>query len=96
MCEEGWDVESAGRVYVILVSTIIGFIGITSQVFVFWDYLGGFTPLGLTVLGTFNFCLGLLCYNYYLCCTVEPGSVPQGWEPPLHGVNVYELKRDTQ
>ncbi|KAJ2507795.1 Palmitoyltransferase [Coemansia sp. RSA 2049] len=91
-----YDAEfDVGKLYVWGVSLLIGFIGYTSQVFVFWDYLGGASPRSLVVLGVFNFLLHLLLYNYYLAVTVAPGHVPLGWEPPLDGANVYELKRDT-
>ncbi|KAJ1718600.1 Palmitoyltransferase, partial [Coemansia erecta] len=92
-----YDAEfDVGRLYVWGVSLLIGFIGYTSQIFVYWSYLGGFTPKGILVLGAFNFLLHLLYYNYYLAVTVPPGHVPLGWEPPRTGANVYELKRDTQ
>ncbi|KAJ2718539.1 Palmitoyltransferase [Coemansia sp. Benny D115] len=84
-----------GRIYVGGVSLLIGFIGYSSQVFVFWEYLGGYSLRALVVLGAFNFMLHLLYYNYYLAVTVSPGHVPLGWEPPRMGANVYELKRDT-
>ncbi|KAJ1844775.1 Palmitoyltransferase [Coemansia sp. RSA 2703] len=94
---EEYDAEfDVGKLYVWGVSLLIGFIGYTSQIFVYWSYLGGFTPKTLLVLGAFNFLLHLLYYNYYLAVTVPPGHVPLGWEPPRTGANVYELKRDTQ
>ncbi|KAJ2633374.1 Palmitoyltransferase, partial [Coemansia sp. RSA 1290] len=84
-----------GRLYVWGVTLLITFIGYSSQFFVFWDYLGGFSWRCLLVLGIFNALLHLLLYNYYLAVTVPPGHVPLGWEPPRDGANVYELKRDT-
>ncbi|KAJ1865834.1 Palmitoyltransferase [Coemansia sp. RSA 989] len=84
-----------GRLYVWGVTLLITFIGYSSQFFVFWDYLGGFSWRCLLVLGIFNSLLHLLLYNYYLAVTVPPGHVPLGWEPPRDGANVYELKRDT-
>ncbi|KAJ2273996.1 Palmitoyltransferase [Coemansia sp. RSA 370] len=84
-----------GRLYVWTVSLLIGFIGYSSQIFVFWSYLGGFTLRTFAVLGIFNVLLHLLYYNYYLAATRSPGHVPLGWEPPRAGANVYELKRDT-
>ncbi|KAI8323993.1 zf-DHHC-domain-containing protein, partial [Martensiomyces pterosporus] len=84
-----------GKLYVWGVSLLIGFIGYTSQIFVFWDFLGGASLKTLAVLALFNLLLHLLYYNYYLAVTVPPGHVPIGWEPPRNGANVYELKRDT-
>ncbi|KAJ1863830.1 Palmitoyltransferase, partial [Coemansia sp. RSA 486] len=92
-----YDAEfDVGRVYVWGVSLLIGFIGYSSQIFVYWSYLGGFGLKAFVVLGAFNLLLHLLYYNYYLAVTVAPGHVPLGWEPPRSGANVYELKRDTQ
>ncbi|KAJ2780795.1 Palmitoyltransferase [Coemansia javaensis] len=86
---------SIDRLYVWAVSLLIGFIGYSSQIFVFWDFLGGPTPRTFAVLGLFNALFHLLCYNYYCAVAVAPGYVPLGWEPPRAGANVYELKRDT-
>ncbi|KAJ2078181.1 Palmitoyltransferase [Coemansia sp. RSA 988] len=92
----GYDAEfDVNKLYVWGVSLLIGFIGYSSQIFVFWGYLGGTGARGLVILGVFNVLLHLLYYNYYLAVTVEPGHVPLGWEPPRDGANVYELKRDT-
>ncbi|KAJ1820171.1 Palmitoyltransferase [Coemansia sp. RSA 2675] len=94
--DDSYDAEfDVGKLYVWGVSLLIGFVGYTSQVFVFWSYLGGFTAKTFVVLGVFNVLLHLLYYNYYLAATVPPGHVPIGWEPPRNGANVYELKRDT-
>ncbi|KAI9504224.1 Palmitoyltransferase [Coemansia spiralis] len=94
--DSAYDAEfDVGKLYVWGVSILIGFIGYSSQIFVFWGYLGGPSLKALFVLGVFNFLLHLLYYNYYLAATVEPGHVPLGWEPPRDGANVYELKRDT-
>ncbi|KAJ1799256.1 Palmitoyltransferase [Coemansia sp. RSA 2399] len=91
-----YDAEfDVGKLYVWGVSLLICFIGYSSQIFVFWSYLGGASLRALVVLGAFNFLLHLVLYNYYLAVTVTPGHVPLGWEPPLDGANVYELKRDT-
>ncbi|KAJ2158750.1 Palmitoyltransferase [Coemansia sp. RSA 552] len=92
-----YDAEfDVGKLYVWGVSLLITFIGYTSQIFVFWDLLGGLAPwTRLAVLGAFNALLHLLLYNYYLAVTVPPGHAPLGWEPPRDGANVYELKRDT-
>ncbi|KAJ1899461.1 Palmitoyltransferase [Coemansia sp. S100] len=94
--DDSYDAEfDVGKLYIWGVSLLIGFVGYTSQIFVFWSYLGGFTPRTFIVLGVFNVLLHLLYYNYYLAVTVPPGYVPIGWEPPRNGANVYELKRDT-
>ncbi|ORX66953.1 zf-DHHC-domain-containing protein [Linderina pennispora] len=94
--EQGVYAEfDVGKLYVYGVSLLIGFIGYSSQIFVFWNYLGGFSPKTVAVLGIFNILLHLLFYNYYLAVSVPPGHVPIGWEPPRDGANVYELKRDT-
>ncbi|KAJ1968054.1 Palmitoyltransferase [Dimargaris xerosporica] len=85
-----------GTLIVAGVWVLIGFIGLTSQYFVFWDYLGGLTAHTLTVLGGFNILLALLCYNYYLACRVDPGRVPRDWEPPANPeeVLVIEVKKN--
>ncbi|KAJ1886842.1 Palmitoyltransferase, partial [Kickxella alabastrina] len=66
----GYSAEfDVGRLYVWGVSLLIGFIGYSSQVCVYWNYLGGATPKSLLVLGAFNCMLLLLYYNYYLAVT---------------------------
>ncbi|KAJ2483055.1 Palmitoyltransferase, partial [Coemansia sp. RSA 2052] len=72
--DSSYDAEfDVGKLYVWGVSLLIGFVGYTSQVFVFWSYLGGFTPRAFVVLGVFNVLLHLLYYNYYLAATELPG-----------------------
>ncbi|KAJ2774691.1 Palmitoyltransferase [Coemansia nantahalensis] len=94
--DAAYDAEfDVGRLYVWGVSLLIGFIGYSSQLFVFWGFLGGSSLRALAVLGVFNLLLLLVYYNYYCAVTVPPGAVPLGWEPPREGANVYELKRDT-
>ncbi|KAJ2841029.1 Palmitoyltransferase, partial [Coemansia erecta] len=62
-----YDAEfDVGKLYVWGVSLLICFIGYSSQVFVFWGYLGGASLRALVVLGAFNFLLHLVLYNYYL------------------------------
>ncbi|KAJ1643734.1 Palmitoyltransferase [Dispira simplex] len=85
-----------GVVFVVGVSLLISFIGLTTQYFIFWEYLGGFNIECLTILGGFNVLLALLCYNYYLACVTDPGRVPLGWKPSddPHDCPVIEIKKN--
>ncbi|KAF9275918.1 Palmitoyltransferase [Mortierella alpina] len=62
----------------------------------------GFLPIiwtnmnvrALLYLVPFNFSLGMLCWNYYLTMTTDPGSPPLDWNPPIDGSSI-EYKRTT-
>ncbi|KAJ1911573.1 Palmitoyltransferase [Tieghemiomyces parasiticus] len=86
-----------GPLVVTGVCLLIAFIGLTSQFFVLWGFHGGWTLETLMVLGPFNILLALLCYNFYLACASDPGSVPMGYEPPTSEgkVLVIEVKKNT-
>ncbi|RKP24763.1 DHHC palmitoyltransferase-domain-containing protein [Syncephalis pseudoplumigaleata] len=85
-----------GPLVVIGVCLLIAFIGLTTQIFIFWKFLGGFTLECMAILGGFNILLGLLCYNFYLACSTDPGEVPPYWEPPKDPskVLVIEVKKN--
>ncbi|KAI8603726.1 zf-DHHC-domain-containing protein [Dissophora ornata] len=48
----------------------------------------------LLYLIPFNFSLVMLCWNYYLTMTTDPGSPPFDWNPPTDGSSI-EYKRTT-
>ncbi|KAF9404109.1 Palmitoyltransferase [Podila epigama] len=48
----------------------------------------------LLYLVPFNFSLAMLCWNYYLTMTTNPGSPPLDWNPPEDGSGM-EYKRTT-
>ncbi|CAG8550940.1 3858_t:CDS:2 [Ambispora gerdemannii] len=73
--------RDTGRLFVIGVILLICFIAYSSQIFIFWDYLGGLNVECLKVLGPFNFFVLSIFWNYYLTCTTDPGKVPIDWTP---------------
>ncbi|CAG8611875.1 5190_t:CDS:2 [Funneliformis caledonium] len=84
-----------GRLFIIGVTFLISFLAYTSQIFIFWDHLGGLNVDCLKVLIPFNVCVIMIFWNYYLTCTTDPGRVPKGWYPEENQENV-ELKRTTR
>ncbi|RIB03287.1 zf-DHHC-domain-containing protein [Gigaspora rosea] len=85
---------NTGRLFIIGVSILIGFLAYTSQIFIFWDFLGGLNVHCLTVLIPFNISVILIYWNYYLTCTTDPGRVPKDWYPKENQEDV-EIKRTT-
>ncbi|ORX83858.1 zf-DHHC-domain-containing protein [Basidiobolus meristosporus CBS 931.73] len=75
---------------VLLVVFAISFIGISVQVYGILPYFNN--PVRHLVI--FNIILALLCVNYYLAITTDPGKVPWEWTPQLEGeVTVIEVKK---
>ncbi|KAF0460717.1 zf-DHHC-domain-containing protein [Gigaspora margarita] len=85
---------NTGRLFIIGVSILIGFLAYTSQIFIFWDFLGGLNVHCLTVLIPFNISVILIYWNYFLTCTTDPGRVPKDWYPKENQEDV-EIKRTT-
>ncbi|OMH81937.1 Palmitoyltransferase PFA4 [Zancudomyces culisetae] len=95
----GYIVITSGQLYVIGVTAYILYIAITSQYYVFWDYLepksrfqfqgqsdnANATDSRTFVLSAFNIIIGLILLYYYLACTVDPGQIPD--------VNSYQYKK---
>ncbi|RUP47109.1 hypothetical protein BC936DRAFT_146125 [Jimgerdemannia flammicorona] len=76
---------SAGvrRLFVVGVLTLITIITLSSQIMVFWPFLGGATLRTYLVLGPLNVFVILIYVNYYLATTTDPGAVP------LHYVRAF-------
>ncbi|RGB25878.1 DHHC palmitoyltransferase-domain-containing protein [Rhizophagus diaphanus] len=85
----------SGRLFIIGVTLLISFLAYTSQIFVFWDFLGGLNIECLKILIPFNISVILIFWNYYLTCTTDPGRVPADWYPKENQENI-ELKRSTR
>ena len=68
-----------GRWFIIGVTFLISFLAYTSQIFIFWNHLGGLNIDCLKVLIPFNISVLLIFWNYYLTCTTDPGRVPEDW-----------------
>ncbi|KAG2022858.1 palmitoyltransferase PFA4 [Coprinopsis cinerea AmutBmut pab1-1] len=84
-----------GRIAVGFVLCLISFIAYTSQIFVIWPWYGREWSIELLqLLVPFNILVAILFYNYYLCVTTDPGTVPPGWKPDTHS-DGYEVKKLT-
>ncbi|TFK26647.1 palmitoyltransferase PFA4 [Coprinopsis marcescibilis] len=84
-----------GRIAVGGVLCLISFIAYSAQLFVIWPWYGREWSIELLVLLIpFNISVGILFYNYFLCITTAPGTVPQGWKPDTHN-DGYEVKKLT-
>ncbi|KAL1923655.1 uncharacterized protein VTP21DRAFT_8635 [Calcarisporiella thermophila] len=70
-----------GRLIVVGVTILIAFIAYTSQIFIFWRFLGGWGRDALYILGPFNIIVLMIFWNYYLACVTDPGRPPKGWKP---------------
>ncbi|KAG0084381.1 Palmitoyltransferase [Podila epicladia] len=55
---------------------------------------GDLNVQALLYLVPFNFSLIMLCWNYYLTMTTNPGSPPLDWNPPADGSSI-EYKKTT-
>ncbi|OBZ79551.1 Palmitoyltransferase PFA4, partial [Grifola frondosa] len=87
----------AGRLFVGFTLCLISFIAYSSQIFIIWPWYGRVLSIELlTLLVPFNFLVGMLLWNYYLCVTTDPGGVPRSWRPDLHDLNGYEVKKLTR
>ncbi|KAF5352496.1 hypothetical protein D9756_005887 [Leucocoprinus leucothites] len=84
-----------GLLFVNFVLCLICFIAYSSQIFIIWPWYGNETSVELlTLLVPFNFFVGLLLWNYYLCVNTDPGTVPDAWRPDTH-LDGYEVKKLT-
>ncbi|KAK9727430.1 Palmitoyltransferase [Basidiobolus ranarum] len=78
------------HIVVFLVIFTIAFIGIATQLCGIIRYFDA----PLIHLIAFNALVLLLCVNYYLAVTTDPGKVPWEWTPQLEGeVTVIEVKK---
>ena len=39
-----------------------------------------------------SFLVGMLLWNYWLCVLIDPGRVPEGWQPDVRSEQGYEVK----
>ncbi|KAI0033963.1 zf-DHHC-domain-containing protein [Vararia minispora EC-137] len=85
-----------GRIVVGMTLFLIGFIAYSSQIFIIWPWYGRALSIPLlTLLVPFNTLVGLLLWNYWLCVTTNPGTVPDGWAPDTDALEGYEVKKLT-
>ncbi|KZP25294.1 zf-DHHC-domain-containing protein [Athelia psychrophila] len=85
-----------GRIFVFCVVCLISFIAFSIQIFVIWPWYGSTLSVELLMLlGPFNFLIGMLFWNYFLCATVDPGRVPDSWRPDTNSGDGYEVKKLT-
>ncbi|CDS01165.1 hypothetical protein [Sporisorium scitamineum] len=72
-------------IWVTLTVSLIAILGYSSQLCIMLPYYRitpSFSPKTLAaVLVPFNLGLLGIFYNYWLCVTTDPGSVPSGWQP---------------
>ncbi|KZV71004.1 zf-DHHC-domain-containing protein [Peniophora sp. CONT] len=84
-----------GRIVVGLTLSLIGFIAYSSQIFIIWPWYGRELSVSLlALLVPFNILVGLLLWNYWLCVTTDPGTVPDHWRPDVNAED-YEVKKLT-
>ncbi|KAF5323533.1 hypothetical protein D9611_005589 [Ephemerocybe angulata] len=84
-----------GRIVVGLVVSLISFIAYSSQIFIIWPWYGREWTVELVILLLpFNVLVAILFWNYYLCVSTDPGTVPSGWKPDTHA-DGYEVKKLT-
>ncbi|PPR01916.1 hypothetical protein CVT24_001255 [Panaeolus cyanescens] len=84
-----------GRLIVNFVLLLICFIAYSSQIFIIWPWYGmEWSVELLTLLVPFNFLVGMLFWNYFLCVNSDPGAVPEGWVPDTT-TDGYEVKKLT-
>jgi hypothetical protein len=68
------------KLIVAFVITLISFLQLTVNFYVLGPALGGWTSLfAQKILGPMNILLISLYVNYYLACTTDPGTIPEGW-----------------
>ncbi|EGO30996.1 hypothetical protein SERLADRAFT_455490 [Serpula lacrymans var. lacrymans S7.9] len=81
-----------GRVIVSLVTGLISFLTFSPQIFIIWPWYGReITVELLTLLLPFNVLIFMLFWNYYLCITVDPGRVPDSWQPEGEIIEVKKV-----
>ncbi|KAF5368430.1 hypothetical protein D9758_002212 [Tetrapyrgos nigripes] len=84
-----------GRLIVNLVLCLISFIAYSSQIFIIWPWYGSALSVELlALLLPFNFLVGMLLWNYFLCVFTDPGRVPPKWAPDTHA-DGFEVKKLT-
>ncbi|KAG2230980.1 hypothetical protein INT48_002759 [Thamnidium elegans] len=71
-----------GKVFVIGVILLIGFISYSSQLFIFLPAYEWWTMESAIKLIPLNMLILMVFYNYYLAVTTDPGKIPIAWEPP--------------
>ncbi|KAA1468130.1 zf-DHHC-domain-containing protein [Dentipellis sp. KUC8613] len=85
-----------GRIVVGLTLSLISFIAFSSQISIIWPWYGRELSVELlTLLLPFNFLVGMLFWNYWLCVVTDPGQVPDDWEPDTQALEGYEVKKLT-
>jgi palmitoyltransferase len=68
------------KLIVAFVTTFITYLQISTNFYILGPALGGwFTLRAQQILGPMNILLISLYVNYYLACTTDPGSTPEGW-----------------
>jgi hypothetical protein len=72
-------VNISGRLFIGGVLLLISTIAYTSQIFVFYEPLGGWSWSTAKVLVPLNILVAMVYYNYYLACATDPGRVPTDW-----------------
>lgn len=81
-------IDISGRIFIGGVLLLISTIAYSSQIFVFYSALGGWSWSTAKVLVPLNILVAMVYYNYYLACTVDPGRVPFDWVS-IRGSLVY-------
>ncbi|KAI8979585.1 DHHC palmitoyltransferase-domain-containing protein [Mycotypha africana] len=71
-----------GKLFVIVVVSLIAFIAYSSQLFLFLPAYGWWNSTSLMKLFPLNILVIMIFYNYYLAVITDPGKVPIDWEPP--------------
>jgi hypothetical protein len=71
--------DISGRIFIGGVLLLISTIAYSSQIFVFYSALGGWSWSTAKVLVPLNILVAMVYYNYYLACTTDPGRVPFDW-----------------
>ncbi|PVU99280.1 hypothetical protein BB559_000319 [Furculomyces boomerangus] len=92
MSKEISSTNYSGRIYVFGVTTLILYIVLTSQIFVFWDLLKSTERFKTYFFIIFNVLCSLLMINYYFSCAVDGGIIPLGWDDKLDEKERNKLK----
>ncbi|GAA5811468.1 hypothetical protein MFLAVUS_004905 [Mucor flavus] len=79
------------KLIVAFVVVLISYLQLTTNFYVLGPAFGGWTTIfAQKLLAPMNILLVSLYVNYYLACITEPGSTPEGWEPPYSILNPDE------
>ncbi|KAH8555611.1 DHHC palmitoyltransferase-domain-containing protein [Umbelopsis sp. PMI_123] len=81
-----------GRLIVLTVITVIGFIGISAQITCYQQLFQSANSYTLAVFVPLNAIIIMLLINYALVCNTDPGAVPINWVPPTQQPS-FEVKR---